>query len=418
MITEWTYTTLGSFCPFLYGKSLIQTERKNGAIPVISSAGIIGYHNIALVNGSGIVVGRKGTVGSVTLSEQPFWAIDTAFFITDEPQKRDIYFTYYLLKTLNLSKMNSDSAVPGLNRDNAHALFIKIPPLEEQHKISSIFHSLDLRIRLLRETNATLEAITKALFKSWFINFDPVHAKADGHEQEEIDEATAALFPDSFEESELGLVPQGWNINAIYDMGTYINGAAYRAFEPNETQLGLPIIKIAELKGGITAQTRYSAVKMHEKYKINRRDILFSWSGNPDTSIDTFVWTEGSAWLNQHIFRVIPRNEQERSFLLMTLRYLKPMFTEIARNKQTTGLGHVTIADLKRLKLAIPPKPLLDRWDEVVSPLLEQAFIMECQSKILMNLRDTLLPYLISGKFRLPEFDVSHAHKEAEVKCP
>ena len=282
---------------------------------------------------------------------------------------------------------------------------LPIPPLEQQKEIATILGALDDRIELLRETNTTLEAIAQALFKSWFVDFDPVHAKQQGREPEGMDSDTAAFFPDSFEESELGLVPTGWDINVLYDMAQYINGAAYKAFEPNLDRRGLPIIKIAELKAGVTSQTAFSDVSMPEKYRIGAKDILFSWSGNPDTSIDTFVWPQSNAWLNQHIFRVIPNLPNERSLVLLTLKHMKPLFAEIARNKQTTGLGHVTVADLKRLRVVKPNSAVLNKWNEIVDPLIEHAFIIGQQAQTLATLRDTLLPRLISGQLRLPDVE-------------
>jgi len=280
---------------------------------------------------------------------------------------------------------------------------VAIPPIDAQREIASFLGALDDRIDLLRETNATLEAITQALFKSWFVDFDPVHAKAEGREPEAMDAATAALFPSKFEESELGPIPRGWTSSAIYDLAQFINGAAYKAFDPNREKRGLPIIKIAELKAGVTEQTAYSDVEMPDKYRIDTGDILFSWSGNPDTSIDTFLWSSGSAWLNQHIFRVMPHSSGERSFVLLALGYLRPTFAEVARNKQTTGLGHVTVSDLKRLRIAKPGEAVLQRWNLLVDPLSERAFAVQQQAQILAELRDTLLPRLISGKLRLPE---------------
>jgi type I restriction enzyme S subunit len=266
-----------------------------------------------------------------------------------------------------------------------------------------MLYALDDRIAILRETNATLEAIAQALFKSWFVDFDPVHAKQQGVAPAGMDEATAALFPDSFEDSSLGLKPQGWITSSVYDLATYINGAAYKAFAPNLERRGLPIIKIAELKAGVTPQTAFSDVAMQEKYRINTGDILFSWSGNPDTSIDTFVWNHEDGWLNQHIFRVLPHAEEERAFLLRTLRHLRPVFAELARNKQTTGLGHVTVADMKRLQIVKPSRAVLDQFNEIVSPIHSRIFGNEQQAQTLATLRDTLLPRLISGQLRLPE---------------
>jgi type I restriction enzyme S subunit len=141
---------------------------------------------------------------------------------------------------------------------------------------------------------------------------------------------------------------------------------------------------------------------MPEKYRINRGDILFSWSGNPDTSIDTYVWTNGPAWLNQHIFRVVPPSELERPYVLAMLKYLRPVFAEVARNKQTTGLGHVTVSDLKRLNCVKPPNSLLVRWHDLIVPILDRIFLSEVETQTLESHRDALLPKLLSGELRVP----------------
>ncbi|WP_157443330.1 restriction endonuclease subunit S [Curvibacter lanceolatus] len=294
-------------------------------------------------------------------------------------------------------------AVSGITGGDLAELKIPLPNLQDQRMRASVLVAIDDRITLLRETNTTLEAIAQALFKSWFVDFDPVRAKMEGRMPEGMDEATAALFPDGFEASELGLVPEGWTTSPIYDLATFINGAAYKVFEPNAEQRGRPIIKIVELKSGITSQTAYSDVEMPRKYLIETGDILFSWSGNPDTSIDTFVWTFEPAWLNQHIFRVLPHVDHERTFVLQMLRHLKPVFTELARNKQTTGLGHVTVADMKRELIAIPSGKLVEHFDLTIRPIHARIFENQRQAQSLVTLRDTLLPRLISGQLRLPD---------------
>lgn len=275
-----------------------------------------------------------------------------------------------------------------------------IPPISDQQAISHVLGTLDDKIELNRRMNETLEAMARALFKSWFVDFDPVRAKVEGNNST-LPGSILDLFPDAFANSAQETIPEGWATSAIYDLATFINGAAYRDFEPNLDQVGLPIIKIAELKAGVTAQTAFSAVEMPEKYKIDTGDILFSWSGNPDTSIDTFVWAHGPAWLNQHIFRVVPPNRGSRAFILMTLRYLRPVFAEIARNKQTTGLGHVTVADLKQLVIALPPSTILAAWNRLIEPLLDRSFGLQLENNTLSALRDTLLPKLISGELRV-----------------
>lgn len=290
-----------------------------------------------------------------------------------------------------------------LNLKDVRQLPIPMPSRREIDEISTVSNALTERITLLRETNATLEAISQGLFKSWFVDFDPVRTKSQGLAPAGMDETTAALFPDSFEAAGAMILPRGWKVSPVYEMATYINGAAYKAFEPNADRRGMPIIKIAELKAGVTTQTAFSAVEMPQKYLIGTGDILFSWSGNPDTSIDTFVWAHEPAWLNQHIFRVLPKASTERAFVLELLRYLRPVFAELARNKQTTGLGHVTVADLKRLVVTRPTVELLSAFDAVAGPIHSRTLANQQQARTLAAVRDTLLPRLISGQLRLPE---------------
>lgn len=289
----------------------------------------------------------------------------------------------------------------GIRGSDLVNVLVPNPPKQTQDKVAAVLGALDDRISLLRETNTTLEAIAQALFKSWFVDFDPVHAKMQGRVPDGMDEAMAALFPDSFEGAGLRTVPRSWSLCPVYNLAAFINGAAYKVFEPNLEKRGLPIVKIAELKSGITATTAFSDVDMSEKYLIDAGDILFSWSGNPDTSIDTFVWHHESALLNQHIFRVLPATKLERAFVLQTLKSLRPVFAECARNKQTTGLGHVTVADMKRLLVVRPDSIVLDLFSQIVGPVQQRIFENEKHALLLSKLRDALLPRLISGQLSL-----------------
>ncbi len=299
-----------------------------------------------------------------------------------------------------LKGRSTGTTVHGIRQSELRKVLLLVPPIGEQRAIALILGTLDNKIELNRKMKQTLEAMARDIFKSWFVDFDPVRAKAEGRDPG-LSPDLAALFPDSFEDSELGEIPKGWNTSSVYDLATYINGAAYRAFEPNEEGRGLPIIKIMELKAGVTSQTRFSSVDMPSKYKIDTGDILFSWSRNPDTSIDIFVWPHGPAWLNQHIFRIVPHSVHERAFILMTLRSFLPVFAEIARNKQTTGLGHVTVEDLKRLVTVRPPESVSQGWNMLVEPILARSLDLQIESKSLVAMRDALLPKLLSGEIRV-----------------
>ena len=257
-------------------------------------------------------------------------------------------------------------------------LQIVLPPLPVQKAIAAVLGALDDKVELNRRMNVTQESLAQTLFKHWC-----------------VDAATDQL-------------PKGWTTRALYDCADYINGAAFRNEHFSAERQGFPVIKIAELKDGITAQTKFCKIDREPKYRIDSGDILFSWSGSPDTSIDTFIWTEGVGWLNQHIFKIQFKRPIEKFFVYYLLRHFKPVFIEIARDKQTTGLGHVTGQDLKRLKTFFPPDEILEKFNQVVEPLFKKVYFNLHESRTLATLRDTLLPKLLSGELSVKNLPMAN----------
>ncbi len=157
---------LGDICVLHYGKSLTANKRINGNVPVYSSAGLIGYHNVPLVNNRGIIIGRKGTVGKVYKTDKPFYCIDTAFYILPDDDIYDFDYLYYCLKSLGLENLNEDSAVPGLNRETAYSQLIYFPKIEIQKKIAKILLDIDLKIENNAKINDNLKELSKIFFKN------------------------------------------------------------------------------------------------------------------------------------------------------------------------------------------------------------------------------------------------------------
>jgi len=185
---------------------------------------------------------------------------------------------------------------------------------------------------------------------------------------------------------------------SLYDFAEYINGSAFRPDELGDT--GLPVIKIAELKSGITDSTRFFDGDKGNRYLVANGDILFSWSGNPETSIDIFIWADGNGILNQHTFNVKSKYNCPW-FTYLLLKYHKPLFTKVASNKQTTGLGHVTAGDLKRLTFPFNLEQM-HKFEDEISPSMSLYYNNLLENRRLESLRDILLPKLMSG-----EIDVS-----------
>lgn len=265
---------------------------------------------------------------------------------------------------------------------------IPVPSLQEQEKIVNILSSLDDKIELNNEMNKTLEEMAQSIFKRWFVDFE--FSNEDGQPYKSSGGEMV--------ESELGMIPKGWEVSSIYDLAEYINGTSFKSKDYGES--GLPIIKIAELKNGITESTKFFVGNKDEKFYLKNRDILFSWSGNPDTSIDTFIWYKGDAILNQHIFKVIPKDNIGYCFIYLMLKYFKKTFTEIARNKQTTGLGHVTVKDLKELKLAIDYNKIM-ALNIIALPLIEKKIENYYNIEKLTIIKNVILPKLMNGEIKL-----------------
>lgn len=287
-----------------------------------------------------------------------------------------------------------------LNLKDIKRLPIPLPPPKVVRGITQVAEALTDRIALLRETNATLEAIAQALFKSWFVDFDPVHARARGEQPAGLAPEVAALFPDSFEESELGLVPKGWLVEPLDEIADFLNGLALQKFPP-DGDAELPVIKIAQLRKGDTVGADRASSKIKPEYIIQNGDVLFSWSG----SLEVEVWCGGEGALNQHLFKVTSQRFQKWFYLRWTKHHLAS-FKHIAASKATT-MGHIQRKHLTEAMVVVPSPEVMVEADKVFAPLLEQWVNNALQAQTLATLRDTLLPRLISGQLRLLEAEAA-----------
>ena len=240
---------------------------------------------------------------------------------------------------------------------------LPIPPINEQRVIAAVLGALDDKIELNRRMNATLEAMARALFQSWFVDFDPVRAKLDGRQPTGLDPATAALFPNEFEDSELGPIPKGWEVRSLDQIATYLNGLALQKFPPGEADT-LPVIKIEQLRQGHSDGADRCNTNVPPEYVIDDGDVLFSWSG----SLEVELWCGSEGALNQHLFKVSSAEFPKWFYYFWTRDHLDD-FRLIAADKATT-MGHIQRKHLTAAKVLVPPRPLLDTMTKQMSPLL------------------------------------------------
>jgi type I restriction enzyme S subunit len=391
MKSKWFKTTIGEQATLQRGFDITSKQHITGTIPIVSSGGISGYHNRAMVSGPGVITGRKGTLGTVFYVENDYWPHDTTLWVKDFHGNHP-RFVYYFFKSLDFSTLDVGSSNPTLNRNHVHPIEVWWPPIEEQLEIASILGTLDDKIDLNSRMNATLETTTRAIFQSCFVNFDPVHAKAKGRQPEGVDDETAALFPDSFEESVAGLIPIGWRVEPLDRIADYQNGLALQKFPPEGNDF-LPVIKIRELRQGfVDDNSDKASPNIRESCIVYDGDVLFSWSG----SLMVDLWCGGTGALNQHLFKVTSKTYPKWFFLYWTRHHLDD-FVRVAADKATT-MGHIQRHHLSSAYTVVPPDEVLARLDQTMGPLVDKMIQSRLESRKLAETRDTLLPLLMAGK--------------------
>ncbi len=378
---EWKEYKLGEIAIMKNGKKRPQCK---GVYPVYGGNGIMDYSDSYNAENT-TIVGRVGAYcGCVYKCEGKCWVSDNAISVTARDMV-DTYFLYYLMTTLDFHHHHIGGAQPLMTQDIIGDFTVSIPSLPIQKRIVSILKPFDDKIEVNKRINDNLEQQAQSLFKSWFVDFEPFK---DG----------------DFVESELGMIPKGWIVKSLSSIADYINGLAMQNFRPEEGEEGLPVLKIKELgQGAFDANSEYcSPSKIGNKYTISDGDIIFSWSG----TLMVKIWCGGKCGLNQHLFVVVP-NDYPRWFVyLWTKRHLEN-FIRIAKDKAVT-MGHIKRGELDKAMVAIPDVENLNKIDAIMEPIHQQMIRNELESRRLAELRDTLLPRLMSGELKVNEIEKAY----------
>ncbi|MDB0033844.1 restriction endonuclease subunit S [Alphaproteobacteria bacterium] len=354
-----------------------------------------------------IIITHRGTIGQVGLIRKnskytEYIVSQSQLKFTPSKSKLDSTFAYYFLKSPlgqhRLLMNSSQVGVPAIAKatTSVKEILFPHPPLSDQKAIANILSTLDDKIELNQKMNQTIEDITKAIFKSWFVDFDPVRAKIESRPTD-LPPEISDLFPAEFVNSEIGEIPKGWNIKPLDQIGNFRNGLALQKYPAKDGEEHFPVVKIAQLRKGSTIGDDLFASSVPSDFLINDGDYIFSWSG----SLMAKYWVGGRGALNQHLFKV-----EEKShplwFIAGWVEHHMPEFQSIAESKATT-MGHIKREHLKQALCAIPHQELIDRAAIEVTPLIKRSILSQQESKVLYELRDTLLPKLISGELRITD---------------
>jgi|GEM_PF-971399 len=362
-----------------------------------------------------VVVTQRGTLEQVGLVPNGtpwprFILSQSQMKITVDPARADPEYIFYWLLTPEIrdyvARHTIAAGVPHTNLAVLRQTPVRLPPLGQQRAIARALGHLDARAALAQTMNDELDRLVRLLFRTWFMEHAPTDSRAAGELHLSTSFGEAALFPATraLAAGPIGPLPTGWRAVPLTACASFQNGTPFTGDDFCLSGHGKPVIKIGEIKRGITDQTRWAADPPGAR-AIDDDDLLMSWSGNPHTSIGTFLWHGGPAWLNQHIFKVVPPAPRWRAFTYCLLRELQPRFVQLARSRQTTGLGHVSQKDMQTLIVPRPPDALAEAFERRTAPAFARIAAHGQLQRTLVRAREALLVKLTTGELpatRLP----------------
>jgi type I restriction enzyme S subunit len=333
------------------------------------------------------------------------------------PEYSDLFVYYSLsLRRDEIRSLGSGSAVPILNKSDFSNLSITVPPLSEQRAIAGLLGALDDKIELNRHMNRTIETMARMVFRSWFIDFEPFRSKMDGLSPSDITPETAKLFPSKFQNTDIGEIPVNWTVMSIEQVSERVAMGPFGSSIKVETfvEEGIPIISGQHLRGFMLEDSTYNFISLEHAERLKnanvyRGDVVFTHAGNvgnlafipEDSEYDQYVVSQRQFYVRCNLEIVTP------SFITFYFQSPEGQHKLLA-NMSSVGVPSIAqpVSYLRSIKLPIPPKPILDEFENIVSPLLKKYRANEKESRTLASLRDTLLPKLMRGEVRVKEVEV------------
>jgi len=394
--SSWRETTLGDFVRLQRGHDLTDADRRLGPVPVMGSAGQRGFHDTAKAKGPGVVIGRSGvgSMGVVSYSPDDYWPHNTVLYVTDF-LGNDHRFVYYFLQHLNLRRFDSGSAQASLNRNYIYPIRIRVPDVPEQRRIAGILGALDDKIELNRRMNHALESIARAIFKSWFVDFDPVRKQMEGGEVD-LPPDLATLFPASFEDSTMGSVPRGW---PVIPLSSLVNVNPKYALARGSR---VPYVEMSGLPADAARITQWRIREFTSGSRFRNGDVLVAritpCLENGKTALVDFLDGDETAWGSTEFLVLRPQEPVPTEYVYCLSRSDGFRDYAVGSMNGSSGRQRVPVEALERLPVVRPPDALLGAFGQVAHSAVALMAMSDLQCPSLVALRDSLLPQLLAGR--------------------
>ena len=354
--------------------SSAQREKRQGTFRYYGAQGVIDHVDDYIFDGTYLLIAEDGEnlkskkQNIAQVVDGQFWVNNHAHIVQGNEQC-DTRFLCYLINSMDLSGYVTGSAQPKLSQANLNAVTLSLPTLAEQKRIVEYLYMLDQKIDVNRQINDNLQQQALSVFRKAFINIK-------------------------------GL-PSSWTKGCLLDIADYLNGLAMQKFRPSENEIGIPVLKIKELRqGSCDASSELCSPSIKTEYIIHDGDVVFSWSG----SLLVDIWCGGTCGLNQHLFKVTSKTYDKWFYYLWTAHHLE-RFIAIAADKATT-MGHIKREELSKAEVVIPSQNDYEKIGAVLQPMIDLIIANRIESKKLATLRDELLPKLMSGEIDMSEVEI------------
>jgi type I restriction enzyme S subunit len=397
---QWPLVRSSILFELRYGKALVETSRRPGTVPVFGTNGRCGSHDTALFEGPGVVCGRKGQGPlGVEWVDSDYWVIDTAYSLKPLRDDVDLKFAYYLVKYVGLNHLKDGTSNPSLSRDTFGSQLFPVPPLPEQRAIARILGALDDKIELNRKMNATLEAMARALFKSWFVDFDPVRAKAEGRAPSGMDAETANLFPSDFVESELGLIPRGWDPSTLERYADLNSETWARMTYPDSIQY----VDLSGTKWGVIESLSFFSredAPSRAQRVLRRGDTIL---GTVRPGNGSFALVDRDGLTGSTGFAVLrPRRPEARTFVYFAATSSENI-DRLAHLADGGAYPAVRPEQVVHTAVTGAPDNVVTRFEAAVASIMDRIASSCAESAGLARVRDELLPRLLSGELAVSD---------------
>ena len=428
MGSKWKECELGDFIELKRGYDLPKSTRNEGSIPIISSSGFTDFHDKPLVKGPGVVTGRYGTIGEVFYSEEDFWPLNTTLYVVDF-KGNDPLFVYYLLQTISYADYTDKAAVPGVNRNHLHKAKVKVPIyLDIQQKVAAQLYQLEKRVTLGKQINQTLEQMSQTLFKSWFVDFDPVidNALDAGNPIPEALQSRAelrqkvrssadfkplpadirALFPAEFEETELGWVPKDWYHKNAEEIATISIGKTPPrnqkecfSHKKDSNYTWVSIKDLGNCNVFIKESSEYLTTDAVNNYNVKivpKGAVLLSFK----LTIGRIAIAESILTTNEaiaHFYNM--KHGVNKEYLYSYLQH----FDYNTLGSTSSIATAVNSKIIRKIPILLPDTDILHQYKISTDIIFKRISFNNRNTYDLTALRDTLLPKLISGELSLED---------------